>query len=373
MATNSERPRRFDLRTTIPLATETLVSLARQPKRSWIIPTLTLITGIAFGVLMLELLVFPGPVTALAFEGELRSRLSANYGADPVVAKLHELRLTIVEDVLGMDEGDGSGPPAIAMLLQDPVPSATPKATNTQPVAASPTSAPSDPSATSALTDAAVLTATSTPLSAPSKTPVPTTVAAAASEYCDALSITGMWVNSGDEVRARVKNSGSYHAYLTGTLFEWPDVPGSTYVDWFRFDNRKYFSSDDWSSPTSSSGSRVRIKRGKTETWRVDFDDEPDEGIYGSFAVTLRFDVSGKATCDLNASTFKDIPAMPVPTPEPTDPPAPTDTPEPIPTETAAPTNTPGVAATASETAIPTETPTSVPPTTEPPTLTHEG
>ena len=368
MATNSERPRRFDLRTTIPLATETLVNLAKQPKKSWVVPALTLITGIAFMVLMLELLVFPGPVSALAFEGGLRSRLSANYGADPVVARIHELRLTIVEDVLGIDEGNGSDPAAVALLLQDPVPTATPKpATPTfTPLAGEPTTtyAPTeaalDLTALPAPTDAvAELTAspgpvaTHTDLPAPSETPIPPTeLPVTVPDYCDDLSITSMWIHSDDEVRARVKNSGSLHAYLTGTLFEWPDVPNPAFVDWFRFDNKKYFSSDDWSSPTTSSGSDVRIKKGKTETWRVDFDDEPDEGVYGSFNVTLRFDVSGMATCYVSGGTYRDIPG-PTSTPEP----IPTDTPEPIPTDTPLP---------ATDTPLPAPTNTPVPPTDTP-------
>ena len=144
-----------------------------------------------------------------------------------------------------------------------------------------------------------------------------------------------MWVYSDDEVRAKVKNSGSHHAYLTGTIFEWPDVPGPTYIDWFKFDKKKYFNLDDWTSPTTSSGSDVRVKKGHTETWRVEFDDEPDEGIYGFFAVRL--------------STFVDIPATPAPSPGPTDPPAPTNTVEP--TETSAATPTPDATLTAVATA----------------------
>jgi len=352
LATNSERPRRFDLRTTIPLAAETLVSLARKPQRSWVVPGLTLITGIAFGILMLELLFFPGPITALAFEGELRSRLSANYGVDPVAARLHELRLTIVEDVLGMNGGDGTGPSVLAMLFQDPVPTVTPKAIR-------PTSPAEEPSASPVPTDVPTAVATGTAEISPSSTPLPATEVAAAA-YCEKLSITEMWVYSDDEVRAKVKNSGSHHAYLTGTNFEWPDVPGPTYIDWFKFDDKKYFSLDDWTSPTTSSGSDVRVKKGHTETWRVDFDDKPDEGIYGFFAVRLTFDVSGLATCYLNASTFVDIPATPAPSPGPTDPPAPTNTVEP--TETSAATPTPDATLTAVATAgtstpEPTQTP----------------
>lgn len=295
------------------------------------VPGLTLITGIAFGILMLELLFFPGPITALAFEGELRSRLSANYGVDPVVARFHELRLTIVEGVLGMDGGDGPGSSVLAMLLQEPVPTVTPKATRT-------TSPTEEPSGSPVPTDVAAV-ATGTAEISPSSTPLPATEVATA-DYCKKLSITKMWIYSDDEVRAKVKNSGSNHAYLTGTNFEWPDVPAPTYVDWFKFDNKKYFSLDDWTSPTTSSGSDVRIKKGHTETWRVDFDDEADEGIYGSFSLTLRFDVSGLATCYLKADTFKDIPATPAPSPGPTDPPAPTATPEPVPTNTVEPTET---------------------------------
>ncbi len=363
MATNTGRPRRFDLRTTIPLAAETLVSLARQPKRSWIVPALTLFTGVALAAVMLELIFSPGSASALGFKGKLRSRLLADYAQDPIVARIHELRLTIVEDVLGMDEGDGSGPSAIALLLKDPVPTATPKAT-------SPTSPVGDPSASPVPTDALT---TETPLPGPSSTPPPPTAAAAAG-YCDKLSITDMWIHSDDEVRARVRNTSSKHAYLTDTVFEWPHVPTPTYVDWFKFGKTKYYDDpNDWSSPTTFSGSSVRIKSGKTEIWKVDFDDAPDEGIYGSFTVTLTFDVSGLATCTMSRSTYKDIPASALPTAEPSATPDPTNTPEPSPTETAAPTNTPDVTATPYETAIPTETRTPEPPTPEPPTPTPGG
>ena len=100
MATNTERRTPFDLRTTIPLAKQTLINLARKPKRSWLIPFLTLIAGVSFATMMLELMFSPGPLNALAFEGELRSKLTANYGADPITARIHELRLTIMQEVL---------------------------------------------------------------------------------------------------------------------------------------------------------------------------------------------------------------------------------------------------------------------------------
>ncbi len=210
MATNSERPRRFDLRTTIPLATETLVHLARKPKRSWAIPALTLITGFAFMILMLELLVFPGPVAALAFEGKLRSRLSANYGADPIVARIHELRLTIVEEVLGMDGGGGSESPEIVLLMQDPVPTTTQRATSVSSATARPSGSPVP---TDTLTEFPTETASPVPSNTP---PPPTSIAAVG--YCDKLSIFSMKIK-GDHVEAKVRNSGSSDVYLIETVF----------------------------------------------------------------------------------------------------------------------------------------------------------
>lgn len=353
MATNTERPRRFDLRTTIPLATETLIHLAKQPKRSWIVPALTLFAGVAMAALMLELVFSPGSASALGFGGRLRSKLLADYAEDPIAARIHELRLTIVEDVLGMDDGDGSGSSAIALLMQDPVPTATQKATSVS-------SETSQPSASAAPTDAVTEAPAETTTPAPSNTPIPPT-AAVAGDYCSKLSITGTWID-GDAVKANVRNSGSKHVYLIKTVFEWPDVPDPAYVDWFKFDRDRYYTSNDDDSPTVSSGDHERLRKGKTRRWEVDFDDEPDGVIYGSFSVTLTFDIPDQdAHCSVSGSTFKSPPA---PTPEPTDPPAPTDTPvpastdtpEPTPTETAVPSNTPVATATDSATPLPTET-----------------
>ena len=172
-------------------------------------------------ILMLELLAFPGPPSP-------RSPLRANSDrgcqpiteADPIAARIHELRLTIVEDVLGFGEGDGSEAPAIALLMQDPVPTATPKASSIS----SPTS---QPSASPVPTDTPTDIPAETALPAPSNTPPPVI-----SGYCENLSISGMEV-SGDDVKAKVHNSGSKDVYLIKTVFEWPDVPEPAYVDYF--------------------------------------------------------------------------------------------------------------------------------------------
>jgi hypothetical protein len=306
-----------------------------------------LITGIAFGILMLELLVLPGPASALTFEGGLRSRLSANYGMDPIAARIHELRLTIVEDVLGMGDGDSSEPPAIALLMQDPVP-AVPSAT----------SPATDPTASPVPTDAVP---TETSLPAPTETPPPPTAVAAPIEYCGNLSIFDMKVDDGDDVEARVRNSGSKHVYLIKTVFEWPDVPVPGYLDWFKFDGDRYHHPHDGDSPTiwiwPGDPEPERLRRERTEKWETDFDDVPDGMIYGSFSVTLTFNVPGQdAHCTISGSTFR---APPSPTPEPTDIPVPTDTPTSTPTDIPEPTEV---------TPEPTQTATVTPITPEPTT-----
>ncbi len=325
MATNTEHPRRFDLRETIPLATETLVRLAKQPKRSWIVPALTLLSGFAMAALMLELIFSPGSASALGFSGELRSRLLADYAEDPIAVRIHELRLTIVEDVLGLDGGDGSGSSVIALLMDDPVPTATPKSTAIH----TSTAAPS-PSPGASGEPTAVASASSMPV--PSSTPSPPTPIAIGGP-CNDLSIISMKVD-GDDVEARVRNTGSKNVYLIATVFEWPDVPDPAYLDWFEFRGDRYYHPHDEDSPTSSSGEHEKLGSGDTRKWETDFDNVPGGKIYGTFFVALTFDVPGHAAhCSLSRSTFKAPPA-------PTDSPAPTETPEPVPTDTPEPTPT---------------------------------
>ena len=344
MATNTERRTPFDLRTTIPLAKTTLLSLARKPKRSWLIPFLTLITGITFATMMLELMFSPGPLSALAFEGELRSKLVANYGADPLGAKIHELRLTIMDEVLsgGNDQNRGRGPADSG--LSDPVPTATVDKQQ------EPTS--TDPAATGVAP-----TATDTPLAGatatPSNTPLPAPATASpGGSLCGKLSIVAMSIDGDDKLKASVRNDSTAKAFLTDTTLEWPDLPPPAYVDWFKFDGNRYYTGDDPSSPTTKTGTSRQLSAGKTRTWEADFDDEPAEGIYGHFGLTLVFMISGES-CTLSSGTFKSPPATPAPSPLPSETPLPA-------TEAAlGPTGTP--AATETPTATPTEPPTPTP------------
>jgi len=341
LATNTERRTPFDLRTTIPLAKETLVSLARKPKRSWLIPFLTLITGVTFATMMLELMFSPGPLSALAFEGELRSKLFADYGADPLGAKIHELRLTIMDEVLGGGSDPDSRPSSGGSNLSDSVPTATP-AGQAEATATSETIATVEPTA---IGPAATATPLAVPSATASNTPIPILLATnPPGSLCDKLSIVGIWFDGDDKLKASVRNQASVKAFLTDTMLDWPDVPPPAYVDWFEFDGNQYYNGNDSSSPTTKTGSNRSLNGGKTRTWEADWDDEPDEGIYGSFGLTLVFKISGEF-CTLGSSTFKSPPATPVPSP------LPSETPQP-PTETvSAPTETP----------LPTETPTETP------------
>jgi hypothetical protein len=339
---------RFDLRTTIPLATRTLISLARRPRRSWILPALTLLVTIAFAMLLLELMFYPGPVTALAYEGDLRSQLIADYGSDPISSRVQGLRLSIVDELLG-NQGDNQ--PAQERAL-DPVPTVTPEATRAATETRVPTEVASEPPSE---------TPTDEPTPTPSETPLPVPSATGAVELdCGKLFIDSFWIHSNDELRARVRNELPERAYLTYTVFEWPDVPPPAHVDWFRFDDDRYFTSpDDYSSPTSAT-SWERIRRFSTELWRVDFDGQPDVGIYGAFGLLLEFEVPALGgSCSLRAETSRPIPPTEVPSATPSE--TSTDLPPsatPLPSATPVATDTPAATATPVATETPTLTPT---------------
>jgi len=344
LATNTERRTPFDLRTTIPLAKTTLLSLARKPKRSWLIPFLTLITGITFATMMLELMFSPGPLSALAFEGELRSRLVADYRADPLGAKIQGLRLTIMDEVLrgGRDQDSGQAP--ADPELSDPVPTAT----AAQPVEQTPTTEPPTALAPTA-TDTPMVAPSATASNTPLPTPVPTTPVGS---LCNKLSILSFSIDGDDKLKASVRNDSSIDAFLKATTLDWPSVPAPAYVDYFELSgpgDDRYYNGDDNSSPTSNTGTNRRLDDFSTRTWLADFDNEPNEGIYGSFGLTLVFNISGEF-CTLSSSTFK-APPVPSPTPVP-----PTET-APAPTGTPVLTETPPSTPTSTETPAPTPTP----------------
>lgn len=334
---SSRQLHQLDLRTTIPLAAETLMRRVGKPRRSWLIPLLTVATGMAFAGLLLEML-FPGPASARAYEGELRSRLVADYGEDPAGSRIYELRLSIAEEVFGPSQRGGTGGGGLASA---PVPTVTPEPTEAPPesTATEPSQAQTEIAAT--LLAQGSLTETPAP---PTATPLPGQTQAAASLDCGKLYFKNIWFDGDDEVKARLQNNLPEDAFLSNTVFAWPDVPAPAYVDYLRFDDHRYLEQDDHSSPTSGS-SWVRLRDGHDETWKADFDHEPEDGIYGSFTVTLTFQVPKLGgSCTISASLSKPFPPGAEPTQSPTATPLP---PTATPTETVAPSATP----------LPTETP----------------
>jgi hypothetical protein len=185
---------------------------------------------------------------------------------------------------------------------------------------------------------------------------------------CSKLSITGVWIYNGEQIRASVRNNNQTRAYLTHTVFEWPDVPSPAYVDWMDFSTR-YYNQDDYSSPTISDGTWLSINRTSTRTWSADLDDEPAEGLYGGFKVILTFEYPGWGSCVIEGFTYKA--QSPTLTPSLTKTPTLTRTPTPTRTPTLSSTNTPtGVAPSATWTETPV-TPTAIPSDTPAPTDTE--
>jgi len=343
--------------------------LSRKPLRS------SVLGGLLAFLFLLSVWVFAAlhltsaAASPLEFPFNLQSGLDADYQADPLGARIYELRLSIVQG-LGAGGGDpqsASIPDSLKEMMSQPVPSATPRPATLEPSEV-PTQASTQmptqlPTATQDTTSVPTGLPTNTPAASLQPSPTSTTGAAAMADplpECSKLSITGVWIYNGEQVRALVRNNNQTRAYLTQTLFEWPDVPSPAYVDWMDF-NSRYYNQDDYSSPTISGGTWLSISRTSTRTWSADLDDEPAEGLYGDFKVTLTFEYPGWGSCVIEGYTYKAQPPTPAPSPTKT------------PTRTPTPSNTntptlPAPSATWTETPV---TPTDVPSDTPSPTDTE--
>jgi len=311
----------------------------------------------------------------LEFPFNLQSGLDADYQADPLGARIYELRLSIVQG-LGAGGGDPQSvpiPDSLKEMMSQPVPSATPRPATLEP-SEGPTQASTQmPTATQDTTSVPTGLPTNTPAASLQPSPTPTTGAAAMADplpECSRLSITGVWIYNGEQVRASVRNNNQTRAYLTQTLFEWPDVPSPAYVDWMDF-NTRYYNNNDYSSPTTSDGTWLSLNKTSTRTWSADFDDEPAEGLYGGFKVILTFEYPGWGSCVIESFTYKAQPPTLTPsltkTPTLTRTPTPTKTSTPGPAPSATWTDTPATATEVpTETPSPTDTETPVPDTDTP-------
>jgi hypothetical protein len=344
--------------------------LNRQPLRG------NLLGGLLVLLLLLGVWVFAALFLTTAAAGplefpfNLQSELDADYQADPLGARIYALRLSIVQG-LGGEAGAEAIPDSLKEMMSQPVPSATPRpptlepskvpGTTDEPTATPPPTATPLPTSTPTEPPTATPTATLEPTATPTDGAAPL---ADPSPECSMVTIANVWIDGDDKVRARVRNDNQTRAYLNQTLFEWPDVPDPAYVDYLEFGTR-YVNADDFSSPTGSSGTWLAINKDSSKTWSADFDDEPAEGIWGSFNVTLTFVFPGWGSCVLEGSAYKTQPPTPMPSPTRTPTPTKTSTPGAAPSPTFSPSDTPSPAPTVvpSDTLTPAATETPITPT----------
>ena len=342
--------------------------MSRKPLRS------SLLGGLLALLFLLGVWVFAAlhltsaAASPLEFPFNLQSGLDADYRADPLGARIYELRLSIVQG-LGAGGGDPQSvpiPDSLKEMMSQPVPSATPRPATPVPSEEStqvPTGSPTG-----------IPTATYAPIAAPTETPpalVPSQTAttgavamAGPQPDCSKLSITGVWIHNGEQIRASVRNNSQTWAHLTHTVFEWPDVPSPAYLDWMDF-NTRYYNDNDYSSPTTADGTWLSINKNSTRIWSADFDDEPAEGLYGGFKVILTFGYPGWGSCVIEGFTYRAQP--PTLTPSLTKTPTPTKTNTPGPAPSATWTDTPVTPTEVpSETPSPTDTKTPAPPADTP-------
>ena len=136
------------------------------------------------------------------------------------------------------------------------------------------------------------VTSESISMPTPTATPVPS---------CSDLYISSTWI-SGDDVLATVVNDNQAAATLTTTNLVWPELSGSMRVDWFELGPSRYYSGDNYDSPTIVSGSSVPLAGSSSDTWHMDFDGQPSSPITGTYTLTLTFDFAGWGSCVISDS-----------------------------------------------------------------------
>ena len=203
---------------------------------------------------------------------------------------------------------------------------------------------------------------TPTPSLTPTPSPTPTntlTPTATPTPDCSDIYIQSMWI-SGDDVRADVNNDNDAAAFLTHTHLSWSELNSSMEVNTFTWSGDQYAEPDDNSSPTSYGGTFLPIAGHTDEEWRVDFDGEPYEPIWGTYTLSLTFEFPGSVTCTKSRTISAAQPPSPTPSRTPTV----------GPSATRAPTRTPSRTATSGPTSTTAPTKTKTPVPTDPPPAT---
>jgi hypothetical protein len=165
----------------------------------------------------------------------------------------------------------------------------------------------------------------------------------------------------GDDVRADVNNDNDATAFLTNTHLTWSELNSSMEVNTLTWAGSVYAELDDSSSPSSYGGTFLPITGHTDEEWRVDFDGEPYEPIWGTYTLSLTFEFPGSITCTKSRTVSAAQP--PSPTASRTATIGPTLTPSR--TRTRTPTSTTGPPPTTAPTKTKTPVPTDPPPATD--------
>jgi Flp pilus assembly protein TadG len=185
-------------------------------------------------------------------------------------------------------------------------------------------------------------TVTATPTASPSPTPTATDTASPTPTQtpdCSKIYFTGMYKNASDSIWAAVQNDNTMAAYLTTTNFEWPQMSGIK-NDYMQFRGSTYWGSgtNDYDSPTFASGTWEQLGGGDENSWENDFDNQPSDGIWGDFTLTLTFAFPDwPTTCTISRHIYVSAAPTDTPTRTQTYGPSPTRTR----TNTPAPTRTP--------------------------------
>jgi hypothetical protein len=176
------------------------------------------------------------------------------------------------------------------------------------------------------------------PTPTPTMTPTPD---------CDKIAIVKVWAIN-DDLRVRVKNNNPNSIYLSGSSMTWTELASDQFVNYFAYGGSRYYSGNDYSSPSSASPSNPEDWThgpGTRLTWVSDFNKVPGGLLYGDFTVQLTYDNRCTVSTSLSVA-------------QPTATASPTITRTPTRTLTPTITLTPSITPTPSKTNTPANTPT---------------
>ncbi|NIM93041.1 MAG: hypothetical protein GTO18_04935 [Anaerolineales bacterium] len=158
-------------------------------------------------------------------------------------------------------------------------------------------------------TSTPTITHTPTETSTPTISPTPTNT-----PDCTKFIVTGYQLID-DDVRIHVLNANDVAAELTGSSLEWTKAYPDQKVNYFAWDDHRYYNGDDNNPPTNVDPLPVlNFPAGATYTWKADFSNIVDPpGMAGTYTTTLTFDY----VCPISDTIHLEPPTpTPMPTPQ---------------------------------------------------------